>query len=535
MTIHRFLIPAIFAVAGQGFLAQSARADEQPDLSQIYIKSINAIGSGCADPSTYSVNLSDDHKAFTLSFSEFVAVLGQGISPLEGRKNCSITLTLNIPAGFQYSIGTFNYRGYMDLDRNVQADHTTSYFFQGTGDTGKFVATVKGPVSKDFVYTDKLGLTSAYIPDVWSPCNVDRALTINPSVRLTKLAGAAADAQGLITNDTVDGEINQVFGLKYRRCGQTPTPPPIITPVPDPDPIPMPQPIDLKPGAVYNLVSRNSGKCLDVFDHGTANGVRLQQWACTGEDHQKFRIVLQPDSRYSLQAVPSGRFVTVGNSSQDNGAAIVIWDNQNGANQKLSFEKTTDNSYMARFNHSQKCLDVSDVSLNDGAIVHQWECLNGANQQWFFREVAAPQPQPQEAIYTLTSRRSGKCLDVFDHGTANGVRLQQWACTGEPHQKFRLKPAADGTFALIGVASGRAVDVGAASQENGAAIVQWDYTGAANQRVRLVDSVNGSKTVRFVHSGKCLDVSDLSYADGAVVHQWECVNGDNQDWYLNKQ
>ncbi|RZA13971.1 MAG: DUF4360 domain-containing protein, partial [Proteobacteria bacterium] len=245
MTFNRVLAPAIFALVGHSFFAQSALAQDQPNPGDVYIKSIDAKGSGCNNPGSYSVNLSGDRQAFTVSFSEFVAALGQGLSPLEARKNCSLTMTLNIPAGFQYSIGTFNYRGYMDLDANVQADHTTSYFFQGTGETGKFVATAKGPLSKDFVYTDKVGLASVYIPDVWSPCNADRALTINPSISLRKLGGAASNAQGLITNDTVDGEINQVFGLKYRRCGQTqpnpnPGPGPILPPPPPPPPAPKP-------------------------------------------------------------------------------------------------------------------------------------------------------------------------------------------------------------------------------------------------------------------------------------------------------
>ncbi len=534
MTFNRVLAPAIFALMGHSIFAQSALAQDQPNPGDVYIKNIDAKGSGCNNPGSYSVNLSADRQAFTVSFSEFVAAIGQGLSPLEARKNCSLTMTLNIPAGFQYSIGTFNYRGYMDLDANIQADHTTSYFFQGTGETGKFVASARGPLSKDFVYTDKVGLTSVYIPDVWSPCNADRALTINPAISLRKLGGAASDAEGLITNDTVDGEINQVFGLKYRRCGQTqpnpgPGPGPILPPPPPPPST------ALKPGAVYNLVSKHSGLCLDAVNHGAENGTKFQQWVCTGEEHQKFLLVAQPEGAYALQGVPSGRLVTVENWRQDNSAPIILLDNQNGANQKLRLEPSTNGSYVARFTHSQKCLDVSGPSTENGAIVHQWDCLNAANQQWEFREVAASQPPASDEVYTLSSRRSGKCLDVSGHSLDNGARLQQWACTGEAHQKFRLKKHNDGTATLVGVQSGKAVSVASTSYDNGAAVIQWDFNGSPDQFVRVVPSANGSSTVRFAHSGKCLDVSETSYLDGAIVHQWDCLGADNQDWYLNKQ
>ncbi len=529
MQFRNFLVPAIFAASAPLFLSTIARADDQPDLNQIYIKSINAIGSGCSDASTYSINLSPDRRAFTLAFSEFVAEIGPGLPLSEARKNCSITLTLNIPAGFQYSIGSFNYRGFMDLGDKVRADHTTEYFFQGTGETGRFQATATGPLTKDFVYTDKVGLSSVYIPDTWSPCNVDRALTINPSIRLTKLSGAAADVQGLITNDTVDGELTQLFGLVYRKCGQTPP-----TPTPDPQPDPMPTPIDLTVGQEYNLVSVNSGLCLDVLDHGLGNGVPLQQWACTGEPHQKFRLVTNPDARYSLVAVQSGKTISVDSSLQDNGAAVIQWDAQNADNQKLIFEKSTDGSYLVRFRHSNKCLDVSDVSLVNGARVHQWECLNGANQKWYIRK--AQEPLVPGAIYQIKPRNTGKCLDVFDHGLDNGVRLQQWSCTGEPHQKFRLIHRGGGVYALQGLQSGRFVSVEAASAANGANIIQWDDQNAPQQNLTLIPSGNGSYAVRFNHDSKCLDLDSGSAADGARVQQWDCqINNSNQDWIFNRQ
>ncbi|MBC7661609.1 MAG: DUF4360 domain-containing protein [Chitinophagaceae bacterium] len=211
-TLAKALVPAAFT------LAASAAFADGPIPGTVQITHLTAAGTGCPDPSTYSTNISPDAQAFTVTFSEFVAEVGPGLPLTASRKNCSLTVDLKVPAGWQYSVATFNYRGFMDLGDRVQAEHTTDYFFQGQSTPGKFKAVVTGPVSKDFVYTDKIGLTSVYMPSVWSPCNVQRALTINPSVRVTKLQGASRDAQGIITNDSVDGELKQVFGLAWRHC-----------------------------------------------------------------------------------------------------------------------------------------------------------------------------------------------------------------------------------------------------------------------------------------------------------------------------
>ncbi|MBC7659933.1 MAG: DUF4360 domain-containing protein [Chitinophagaceae bacterium] len=213
----KFVLPALLSLSAVSAFAED-RIPVLPPAGSVKIKSLSAIGSGCPDASTYSTNISDDAQAFTVTFSSFVAEVGPGIPLSASRKNCALTATLQIPAGYQFSIATFNYRGFMDLDSKVQAEHTTQYYFQGQSQTGKFVAREVGPKSKDFVYTDTIGLTSVYIPDVWSPCNIDRALIVNPSIRVSKLAGAARDAQGLITNDSVDGELKQVFGFVWRQC-----------------------------------------------------------------------------------------------------------------------------------------------------------------------------------------------------------------------------------------------------------------------------------------------------------------------------
>lgn len=217
-TLAKILVPALLTVS-----ATAALASEAPAPGSVKIKNISAIGSGCKTADSYATNISEDGLAFTITFSEFAAQLGDGISMLENRKNCSVTLDLQVPNGWQFSVATFNYRGYLDMTAGVQAAHTTTYFFQGADgrrpeNTGRFERVQNGPAAGEFVLTDKIGLTSVYIPKTWSPCNVQRALTLNPSISLRKLKSTSKGESAVMVNDSIDGEIKQEFGLVWRKC-----------------------------------------------------------------------------------------------------------------------------------------------------------------------------------------------------------------------------------------------------------------------------------------------------------------------------
>lgn len=183
--------------------------------SDVYIKSISYNGSGCPK---YSVNenLSSDKKAFTLTFSEYIAEAGPGLSLRDGRKNCQVTLDLNVPQGWQFSVGTFDYRGFVYLEnKSVRATHNTSYYFQGQGRTGRFSQSMKGFKDDYYQYREQVGLESL----VWSSCNASRALNINTSISVKNYKKKKnPDAEGIIGTDSLDGSIKQIWGIRWRRC-----------------------------------------------------------------------------------------------------------------------------------------------------------------------------------------------------------------------------------------------------------------------------------------------------------------------------
>jgi len=196
-----------------GSVAQAEDRDLVPSEA-ITIKKIMYNGTGCP-LGTVAKNISEDKTSFTLTFSEFVAEAGPGVSLSAGRKNCVATLVLNVPAGWQYSIADFNYRGFIGIEKGVTAEHSADYFFEGNQATGHFGSTKTGPFEQDYVFHDSIGLASA----VWSPCGVERALNINAKIRVSNTSPSKfPNARGLITNDSLDGQITQVWGITWRHC-----------------------------------------------------------------------------------------------------------------------------------------------------------------------------------------------------------------------------------------------------------------------------------------------------------------------------
>ena len=80
--------------------------------------------------------------------------------------------------------------------------------------------------------------------------------------------------------------------------------------------------------------------------------------------------------------------------------------------------------------------------------------------------------------------------------------------------------------ALVGAASGRCLDVPNGSTTNGVQPIVWDCSGAANQR----STPHTDGTIRNVQSGLCLDVNSNAAANGSEVILWNCTGGANQRW-----
>jgi hypothetical protein len=103
------------------------------------------------------------------------------------------------------------------------------------------------------------------------------------------------------------------------------------------------------------------------------------------------------------------------------------------------------------------CLQVADTD------VHLWDC-NGNDGQLF------------SLGSDKTLRVRGRCVEPS--GAGDGATLVAVACTGAPAQQFTYEAAYD----LVSLATGRCVDVPDGDSANGVAAQLWECTGEGNQK-----------------------------------------------------
>jgi lysophospholipase L1-like esterase len=118
----------------------------------------------------------------------------------------------------------------------------------------------------------------------------------------------------------------------------------------------------------------------------------------------------------------------------------------------------------------------------------------------------------------LVGVASGRCLDVPNAGTTNGVQPAIRDCTGAANQRWT-----NGGQTLQ--ALGKCLD-SPTNATAGAKAQLWDCHGGANQRWNL----NADGTISNAQSGLCLDVNGNGTANGTAVILWTCTAAANQRW-----
>ncbi|MEV4561352.1 RICIN domain-containing protein [Kitasatospora sp. NPDC049285] len=93
--------------------------------------------------------------------------------------------------------------------------------------------------------------------------------------------------------------------------------------------------------------------------------------------------------------------------------------------------------------------------------------------------------------YVPVNHNSGKALDDYNFGTADGSSLAQWTRTDAANHQWRFLDSGNGYHRLQNRTSGRVLDDYNWSTADGTDIVQWTDRDAANQHLRLADSTGG--------------------------------------------
>jgi hypothetical protein len=150
-----------------------------------------------------------DGLSFTLLFNSFVAQAGPGIPKSQNKQDCRVKVLLHVPAGQSGIVTSVDTRGFVELSTGVVASETSEYRFPGNvraSDSSSFT----GPVVQDYLRQDVIQST------VTSRCGGTRKARIHASLNVDNSADPAGS--GVITVDTTDGQIRQVFNMAFSPC-----------------------------------------------------------------------------------------------------------------------------------------------------------------------------------------------------------------------------------------------------------------------------------------------------------------------------
>lgn len=135
-------------------------------------------------------------------------------------------------------------------------------------------------------------------------------------------------------------------------------------------------------GTVYRIVNRKSGKVVDVFNFGTANGTNIQQWPWLNNTAQKWTFASTGDGYYEIKNVNSGKLMEVAGLSRVDGGNVSIYADDNVPQQHWAVTPTGDGYYYLTNRFSGLSLNVDAGSTADGANIDQLTYTRAPEQQW---------------------------------------------------------------------------------------------------------------------------------------------------------
>lgn len=131
--------------------------------------------------------------------------------------------------------------------------------------------------------------------------------------------------------------------------------------------------------------------------------------------------------------------------------------------------------------------------------------------------------------YKITSRASGRSLDVYNSENANGANVIIWDYWGGTNQRWLVTDIGGGLYTIRSAMSGnRSLDVWEGGTANGTNVALYTYYANPQQKFFITDLGNGYYRITPSHAtAQCLDTGT---SNGANVGTWSWWGGNNQQW-----
>jgi Domain of unknown function (DUF4360) len=164
---------------------------------------VAAGGSGCPEGSV-SATVSPDGQELSVLFDKFIA---DATKPAESRKSCNLAIPIKVPAGYQVSLYTVDYRGYIAPDTTGKL--RAEYFFAGQ----------KGPVyQKELKGETDYTETQELLASTFSACGDSVNMRVNASMVAKGKGIATVDSLDLAHQTVVSIPKHLIYKLKYQAC-----------------------------------------------------------------------------------------------------------------------------------------------------------------------------------------------------------------------------------------------------------------------------------------------------------------------------
>jgi hypothetical protein len=201
------------ALLASAIIIPPGAPNETPPPDHITIDIVTINGSGCP-AGTAAVAVSEDNKAFTVTYSDYLAQVGVGAGATEFRKNCQLNLRVNVPQGFTFGIAQADYRGFAHIERGAYAVQKANYYFQGMSQNDTASHRYNGPHSDSWQATD----TTEIAAIVYSPCGERRNFNINTELRVYKGTSDTTTTTSFVSMDSTDGAIDTTYRFSWKQC-----------------------------------------------------------------------------------------------------------------------------------------------------------------------------------------------------------------------------------------------------------------------------------------------------------------------------
>jgi hypothetical protein len=193
-----------------GLAAAVPFANLTPAIKDVKIISISATGTGCPSGSA-QVTVDATGSIFDVAFDRYIVNTGPGQSASDSRKNCRVSINLQFPSGYQFSIIESRFQGYASLPSDQTGTCRAAYTFSGdSSQEVVFQKDIRGTYEDNFELIAGVGVQS------WSKCGGSTAiLNVNSEIRITPVN---SPKKGTMTVDSFDGSLHVKFQANWRRC-----------------------------------------------------------------------------------------------------------------------------------------------------------------------------------------------------------------------------------------------------------------------------------------------------------------------------